>query len=94
MYNFAPFSRSRRLEFLNELLRRHSSTTVSLITTHHVAAGTSREFADDRPRQSIAQRGDGIGHVTLGALGSREVCNLRVGKAFLIEWSFFWSRHV
>ena len=75
-------------------LRVGTSTTVSLITTHHVAAGTSREFPDDRPRQSIAQRGDGIGHVTLGALGSREVCNLRVGKAFLIEWSFFWSRHV
>jgi hypothetical protein len=27
--------------------------------------------------------------VTLRAVGFREVCNLRVGKAFLIEWSFF-----
>ena len=70
------------------------STTVLLITTPHVTAGTSREFPDDRPRQSIAQRGDGIGHVTLDALGSRKVYNLQVGKAFLIEWSFFWSRHV
>ena len=56
---------------------------------HHVAAGTSSEFSYDRPRQTVAQRGDGIGQVTLRALGSREVCNLRVGKAFLIEWSFF-----
>ena len=65
------------------------STTVLLILIHHVAAGTSREFSDDRPRQTVAQGGDGIGHVTLRALGSREVCNVRVGKAFLIEWSFF-----
>ena len=33
----------------------------------------------------IAQRGDGIGHVTLRALGCRAGCNLGVGKAFLIE---------
>ena len=62
---------------------------MSLIQIHHVAAGASREFPDDRPRQSIAQRGDGVGHVTLRALGSREVCNLGVGKPFLIERSFF-----
>ena len=66
-----------------------TSTTVSIISIHHVAAGASREFSDDRPSQTVAQRGDGVGHVTLRALGCREVCNLRVGKAFLIEWSFF-----
>ena len=65
------------------------STTVSLIPIQHVAAGTSREFSDDRPGQMVAQRGDGVGHVSLRALGSLEVCNLRVGKAFLIERSFF-----
>ena len=47
------------------------------------------ELFGDGAGQYIAQRGDGIGHVTLRALGSREVCNLRVEKAFLIEWSFF-----
>ena len=71
------------------LFQQPASTTVSLTPIHHVAAGASREFPDDRPRQSIAQRGDGVGHVTLRALGSREVCNLGVGKPFLIERSFF-----
>ena len=71
------------------LLDLPANTTVSLTPIHHVAAGTSREFSDDRPSQAVAQRGDGVGHVTLRALGSREVCNLGVGKAFLIEWSFF-----
>ena len=77
------------INFFVELLGQHSSTTVSLIPIQHVAAGTSREFSDDRPGQMVAQRGDGVGHVTLRALGSLEVCNLRVGKAFLIERSFF-----
>ena len=71
-----------------------TNTTVLLTPIHHVAAGTSREFSDNGPRQSVAQRGDGVGHVTLRAWGSREVCNLRVEKVFLIEWSFFYSRHV
>ena len=74
---------------VKRFITHYTSTTVLLILIHHVAAGTSREFSDDRPRQTVAQGGDGIGHVTLGALGSREVCNVRVGKAFLIEWSFF-----
>ena len=62
-----------------------TSTTVLRIRIPQVAAGTSREFSDDRPRQTVAQGGDGIGHVTLRALGSREACNVGVGKAFLIE---------
>src|SRR3989338_8072334 len=65
------------------------STTVSLTPIHHVAAETSREFSYDRACQNVAQCHDGIGHVTLRALGSREVCNPGVGKVFLIEWSFF-----
>ena len=72
-----------------EEICRMASTTVLLILIHHVAARTSRELSRDCARQNVAQRGDGMGYVTLRALGSREVCNLRVGKAFLIEWSFF-----
>ena len=66
-----------------------SSTTVLLTLIHHVAVWTSIKLADDLARQQIAQRRDGIGHVTLRALGSRAACNRRVGEALLVEWSFF-----
>ena len=74
---------------MGTFFQRPASTTVSLTSIHCVATGAPWKFPDDGPRQTVAQRGDGIGHVTLHALGSREVCNLRVGKLFLIEWSFF-----
>jgi hypothetical protein len=69
-------------------------TTVSLRMIHDVAAGTAREFSDDGAGQKVAQGGDGIGHVALRALGCRAACNLGVGKGFLSERSFFWSRYV
>src|SRR5258706_15099627 len=70
------------------------STTVSLRLNHDVAARAAREFSDDGAGQQVAQGGDGIGHVTLGALGFPSGCNLGVGKVFLSERSFFWSRYV
>ena len=76
-------------ELCSELRGQDPSTTVLITVIHYVATGTSREFSDDCPRQTVAQRGDGVGHVTLRALGFREVRNPRVGKTFLIEWSFF-----
>ena len=66
-----------------------ASTTVSLTLIDHIAAGTSKEFFDDRRSQAVAQCSDGVGHVTLRALGCREVCNLGVGESLLIERSFF-----
>ena len=71
------------------LFQQPASTTVSITPIHCIATGTSRKFSDDCPGQTVAQCGDGVGHVTLRALGSREVCNLRVEKAPLIEQSFF-----
>ena len=65
------------------------STTVSLTLIDDIAAGTSKEFFDDRRSQAVAQCSDGVGHVTLRALGCREVCNLGVGESLLIEKSFF-----
>jgi predicted nucleic acid-binding protein len=61
------------------------STTVSLTLVHDVAARTSIQFSDDVASEQEAQGGDGIGHVTLRALGCRAGCNLGVGKIFLIE---------
>src|SRR6266545_4876919 len=81
----------------NFFLSRHSqliyiprpSTTVSLTSIDHVAAWASIELSHDSAGQYVAQRGDGIGHVTLSALGCRAGCNLGVGKPLLIERSFF-----
>jgi hypothetical protein len=61
------------------------STTVSLTSIDHVAARTSIQFSDDVASEQEAQGGDGIGHVTLRALGCRAGCNLGVGKVSLIE---------
>ena len=63
----------------SELFRQPGSTTVLLTFIHDVAEWTSIELADDLARQQIAQRRDGIGHVTLPALGCRAACNLGVG---------------
>ena len=68
---------------------RAASTTVSLTSTDHGAVWASIELSDDGAGQYVAQRGDGIGHVTLSALGCRAECNLGVGKPLLIERSFF-----
>jgi len=70
-------------------MSKPTNTTVLLTLIRHVAVWTSIKLADDLAGQQIAQRRDGIGHVTLRALGSREVCNPRVGEALLIEWSVF-----
>ena len=44
------------------------------------AAGASIELSDDDvAAEQVAQRGDGIGHVTLRALGCPAGCNLGVG---------------
>jgi len=67
------------------LFQQPVSTTVSLTLVHHVAARTSIQFSDDVASEQEAQGGDGIGHVTLRALGCRAGCNLGVGKVFLIE---------
>ncbi len=56
-----------------------SSTTVSLMSIHCTAAGASIELSDDVAGEQAAQGRDGIGHVTLRALGARAACNLRVG---------------
>jgi len=66
-----------------------ASTTVSLMLTHGVASGTTRELCDDIASEPQAQCRDGIGHVTLRALGCRAACNGRVSQVFLIEKSFF-----
>ena len=63
----------------------YTSTTVSLTSIDHVAAWASNELFHDGVSQYVAQRGDGIGHVALRALGCRAGCNLGVGKVFLIE---------
>ena len=66
-----------------------TSTTVSLTLVDHVAVWASIELSHDSAGQDIAQRGEGIGDVTLSALGCHAECNLGVAKPFLIEWSFF-----
>jgi hypothetical protein len=71
------------------VFQQPASTTVSLTSVDHVAVGASIELFHDGAGQYVAQRGDGIRHVTLRALGCRVECNLGVGKAFLIERSFF-----
>jgi hypothetical protein len=65
------------------------STTVLLTSIDHVAVWASIELSHDGASQDMAQRSDGIGHVTLCALGCRAGCNLGVGKPLLIERSFF-----
>src|SRR5437773_10264939 len=67
------------------LFQQAASTTVSLTLIDHVAAWASNELFHDGAGQYVAQRGDGIGHVALRALGCRAGCNLGVGKVFLIE---------
>ena len=66
-----------------------TSTTVSLTSIDHVAAWASNELFHDGAGQYVAQRGDGIGDVTLSALDCRAGCNLGVAKPLLIERSFF-----
>src|SRR2546425_93097 len=68
-----------------DLFQQLANTTVSLTLVHYVAARTSIQFSDDVASEQEAQGGDGIGHVTLRALGCRAGCNLGVGKVFLIE---------
>ena len=75
-------------------LVRQTSTTVSLTSIDHVAAWASIESFHDGACQYVAQRGDGIGHVALRALGCRVECNLGVSQALLIERSFFYSHYV
>jgi hypothetical protein len=58
---------------------------VSLTLFPYVAARTSIQFSDDVASEHEAQGGDGIGYVTLRALGCRAGCNFGVGKVFLIE---------
>lgn len=77
------------LHFIILLYAVLPSTTVSLTSIDHVAAWASIELSHDGAGQDITQRGDGIGHVTLGALGCRAGCNLGIGKPLLIERSFF-----
>ena len=62
---------------------------VSLTLIHHVAARASIEFSDDVASQHVAQCGDGIGNVTLRALGCRAGCNLGVGKVIFDRVEFF-----
>jgi len=58
---------------------------VSLTLIHYIAARTSIQFSDDVASEHEAQGGDGIGYVTLRALGCHVGCNFGVGKVFLIE---------
>ena len=67
------------------LFQQLANTTVSLTSIHYIAAWTSVELSHDRAGEYVTQRGDGIGHVTLCALGGRAACNLGVGQALLIE---------
>ncbi len=53
------------------------------------AAWASIELSDDVAGKQAAQGRDGIGYVTLRALGALAAYNLGVGQALLIEWSFF-----
>ena len=70
---------------MNGVFQHPASTTVLLTLIHHVAVRTSIELSHDLAREPVAQRRDGIGHVTLHSLGSRAACNARVGEALLIE---------
>lgn len=40
-----------------------------------------------------AQGWNRVGHMPLCPTGARAVCNLGVRKTFVVEGSFFWSRH-
>ena len=60
------------------LFQQPASTTVSLISIDHIAVWASIELFHDSAGQYVAQRRDGIGHVTLRALGARAACNLGV----------------
>ena len=71
------------------LFQQPATTTVSLTLIDHVAAWASNELFHDGVSQYVAQRGDGIGHMTLSALGCRAGFNLGVAKPLLIERSFF-----
>jgi hypothetical protein len=71
------------------LFQQPSSTTVSLTLIDHMAERAPMELSHDGASQDIAQRGDGIGHVALCALGCRAGCNLGVAKPLLVERSFF-----
>ena len=53
---------------------------MSLISVRRAAAGASIELSDDDVAGEQAPQGrDGIGDVTLRALGARVACNLGVG---------------
>ena len=65
------------------------SLTVSLMSIPCAAAWASIELSDDVAGKQAAQGRDGIGYVTLRALGALAAYNLGVGQALLIEWSFF-----
>jgi len=50
------------------------------MSIRRAAAGASIELSDDDVAgEQVAQGRDGIGHVTLRALGARAGCNPRVG---------------
>src|SRR5258708_20579137 len=82
-------SSSRLRKSTQSISRAATNTTVSLTSIDPVAAGASNELFHDGASQYVAQRGDGIGHVTLSALGCRAGRNLGVAKPLLIERSFF-----
>ena len=65
------------------------STTVSLMLIGPMAERAPTELFHDGASQDIAQRGDGIGHVTLSALGCRGECKFGVAEPLLVERSFF-----
>jgi len=56
-----------------------ANLTVSLISIPCAAAWASIELSDDVAGEQAAQGRDGIGHVTLRALGAHAACKSRVG---------------
>ena len=56
------------------------------------AARASSKSTRDLGAHEMAQRGNRVRHMALCPAGCREVCNLRVRQALLVDWSFFWKR--
>lgn len=70
-----------------------ASLTVSLLTTTLIAVRAAMKPAGDCLCDEEAQGWNRVGHMPLRPTGARAVCNLGVRKTFVVERSFFWSRH-
>lgn len=70
-----------------------ANLTVSLLAPTSAAARTAMKPAGDGLCDEQAQGWNRVGHMPLCPSGGREGRNPGVRKAFVVERSFFWSRH-